>query len=647
MVVVVVFEASPASLSPTCNAAATTRTAAGLLGVPACLDRFYLRLGPANVGLVVAVHVRPPNRLGAQLAAATANAAGAAGGGGAFLLLPPALFRAAVARGIDGDGMAAVTAAAAGPAQPRTGATTGVVVPVTPVAAAALPVCRTVAVHVRRSARDGGGWCVTRPTAAGPVAPSGWLRQCLAGSAVAVGGSTAELPPRPGVAGVSCRVVPSLDRLSLASSSTSTAVVVDGGFGYVRLADDCVVTEVLESDVAAAAVVEVPAQDCPAEPTMLGVPAEVLGPPFASLQALLRDVGNKRSMRSRSIVLAGPPGSGKTLLVEKLCQSTEAERVVLRIGELFILSKAERRRHFKDVLARVQASGWLVVVFDKLDTMFRSRAYDDDVDGVTLDLVMLLSKLHTLLTRSRTLLIGTTSNLDACCKTTLTKFFKDFSACVELAGRCQSLELAGIARLCDMIRRGTSDAVALSKLVSATHNSIVTDSVSWDQVAGLDRVKGLLKSVIEQMVDDPRGDYTDTLPKSILLKRFPSEHFMVLRCSYGPPGSGKTLLAKAVASHERIRFISRSLAQILRGEIGESEKLLSSAFADARRSRPSVLFLDEIDALFTSRDAMEDYGQTLFSQLVQELDAIEPGNGVLVLAATNHRSLLDPALLRP
>ncbi|MDR1516799.1 MAG: AAA family ATPase [Dysgonamonadaceae bacterium] len=118
---------------------------------------------------------------------------------------------------------------------------------------------------------------------------------------------------------------------------------------------------------------------------------------------------------------------------------------------------------------------------------------------------------------------------------------------------------------------------------------------------------------------------------------------------YGPPGCGKTYLAKATAGQVRAKFINVGLNDILDMWVGNSEKNLHEIFELARRNVPCVLFVDEIDALGASRsDMKQSSGRHLINQFLQELDGIENGNeGVLVLGATNTPWNLDPAFRRP
>ncbi|KAJ3321105.1 hypothetical protein HDV06_004558 [Boothiomyces sp. JEL0866] len=115
---------------------------------------------------------------------------------------------------------------------------------------------------------------------------------------------------------------------------------------------------------------------------------------------------------------------------------------------------------------------------------------------------------------------------------------------------------------------------------------------------------------------------------------------------YGPPGNGKTLLAKCLAGEAGVNFIAVSISSIIKGEVGETEKAIQRLFKDAKENAPSVIFFDEVDALFTDR-AQDDLSAKLYSQLVGEIDDLNSEDSVSVLSATNHLELIDSALLRP
>jgi transitional endoplasmic reticulum ATPase len=118
----------------------------------------------------------------------------------------------------------------------------------------------------------------------------------------------------------------------------------------------------------------------------------------------------------------------------------------------------------------------------------------------------------------------------------------------------------------------------------------------------------------------------------------------------GPPGCGKTMLAKAIANESQVNFISVKGPALLSKYVGDSEKAVREVFKKARQAAPCIIFFDEIDALVPSRSSQGSdahVGERVISQFLTELDGVEELEGVVVLAATNRPDLLDPALLRP
>ncbi|OHS99302.1 ATPase, AAA family protein [Tritrichomonas foetus] len=116
---------------------------------------------------------------------------------------------------------------------------------------------------------------------------------------------------------------------------------------------------------------------------------------------------------------------------------------------------------------------------------------------------------------------------------------------------------------------------------------------------------------------------------------------------YGPPGTGKTLLAKAAANACKCRFFSIAIPDLLRCEVGESEKRLTSVFESARADAPSIVFIDEIQALFGRRNERRGDSNRLVVQLIAQLDFDSKHGSVFCLAATNALEAVDPALLQP
>ncbi len=166
---------------------------------------------------------------------------------------------------------------------------------------------------------------------------------------------------------------------------------------------------------------------------------------------------------------------------------------------------------------------------------------------------------------------------------------------------------------------------------------IEVPKVKWSDVGGLDDVKQQLKEMIEWPLTNPESFENIGIkpPRGILL--------------YGPPGCGKTLLAKSVATESNANFISVKGPELLSKWVGESEKRVRELFRRAKQVSPSIIFFDEIDALAPKRGVGygEHVTEKIVSQLLTEMSGLEELKDVVVVAATNRPDMLDPALLRP
>lgn len=164
-------------------------------------------------------------------------------------------------------------------------------------------------------------------------------------------------------------------------------------------------------------------------------------------------------------------------------------------------------------------------------------------------------------------------------------------------------------------------------------------SVSWKDIGGLDIQVTEIQEVVELPLKKPElfKKIGITPPKGVLL--------------YGPPGTGKTLLAKAVASSTKSTFIEVVGSELVQKFIGEGAKLIKEIFALAREKAPSIIFIDELDALAAKRIEIGTSGerevQRTFMQFLAELDGFKPLNNVKVIGCTNRKDILDPAVIRP
>jgi len=191
-----------------------------------------------------------------------------------------------------------------------------------------------------------------------------------------------------------------------------------------------------------------------------------------------------------------------------------------------------------------------------------------------------------------------------------------------------------------------SDSYAIHKILPSKIDPLVSlmmvekipDS-NFDQIGGLSTQVKEIKEVIELPIKHP--ELFESLgipkPKGVLL--------------YGPPGTGKTLLARAVAHHTACTFIRVSGSELVQKFIGEGSRMVRELFVMAREKAPSIIFMDEIDSIGTSRSDSKRNGdsevQRTMLELLNQLDGFEPQENIKIIMATNRVDILDPALLRP
>ena len=397
----------------------------------------------------------------------------------------------------------------------------------------------------------------------------------------------------------------------------------------------------------------------------------------------------------RGVLLYGPPGTGKTLIAKAVAQETDAHLISISgpeiIGKFYGESEARLREFFADAQKNAPA----IVLIDEIDAIAPKR---EDVGGdkqVERRIVaQLLSLMDGLKDRGQVIVIATTNipnSLDPALRRP-GRFDREIMIPIpDRDGRREIIEIhtRGMPLAADVdldelanITHGYvgADLAALSR-ESAMHalrkvlpdidftkhaipEEVITGltvkkedfmnafreiepsalrevfveipDVSWDDVGGLSAIKEEIREAIELPLKcaDLYAFAAVTPPKGILL--------------YGLPGTGKTLIAKAIAHETQSNFISIKGPQLLSRFVGESERGIRDIFKKARQAVPCIIFFDEIDAIAPLRGGRNDNGVTerVIAQLLTEMDGLEELKGVTVLAASNRIDIIDPALLR-
>ena len=396
----------------------------------------------------------------------------------------------------------------------------------------------------------------------------------------------------------------------------------------------------------------------------------------------------------KGVLLHGPPGCGKTLLARAVASETDASFLSVSGPEIITKFYGESEARLRQVFEQAKKEAPSIVFLDEIDSIApkREQAHGEVEKRVVAQLLALMDGLEA---RGQIIVIGAT-NLPNALDPALRRpgrFDREIVIAIpDAAGRHETLDIhtrgmplaidvdvahlaaithgftgADIAALCReaamaALRRvlPSLDAelaelpyedllsieVAMPDFMSALREVepsalrevfIEVPDVEWDEVGGLDRVKDELKEIVDWPVRHAELFRRAQVraPKGVLLQ--------------GPPGIGKTLLAKATAKLSNVNFISVKGPELFSKYVGDSEKGVREIFRKARQASPCIVFFDEIDALVPCREACGDGGvaERVVAQMLSEMDGIEDLEGVLVLAATNRVDRIDPALLRP
>jgi proteasome regulatory subunit len=210
---------------------------------------------------------------------------------------------------------------------------------------------------------------------------------------------------------------------------------------------------------------------------------------------------------------------------------------------------------------------------------------------------------------------------------------------VSISSDCEKIN-AGNTVLCEQKNLTVIEKIDVNKQFNVESFVIIEKpTIDWNNIGGLKEKINEIKEVVELPLNNPElfKKIGISPPKGVLL--------------HGPPGTGKTLLAKAVASSTNSTFIEIVGSELVQKFIGEGAKLVKEVFQLAREKAPSVIFIDEIDAIASKRIELGTSGerevQRTFMQLLAEIDGFKPLGNVKIIGCTNRIDTLDPAIIRP
>ncbi|PBO81852.1 MAG: ATPase [Methanobacteriota archaeon] len=400
----------------------------------------------------------------------------------------------------------------------------------------------------------------------------------------------------------------------------------------------------------------------------------------------------------KGVLLYGPPGTGKTLLAKAVANESGANFLSIQGPEIMNKYYGESEAHLRQIFEEAETNSPSIIFIDELDSIASKR---DETQGEVERRVVaqLLTLMDGLQARGQVIVIAATNRPDAIDQALRRPgrfdreieigipdrdgrkevlqvhtrgmpisrdkdgHWKKIDHFAEITHGFVGADLAALAREAAMsaLRRYlpeidldepippkllqemkvTNDDFkeALKDVEPSALREIMVEipKVKWDEVGGLEDVKQQLKETVEWPLTNPEGFERLGIkpPRGLLL--------------YGPPGNGKTLIAKAIATESAANFIAIKGPEVMSKWVGESEKKLREVFRKAKQVSPCIVFLDELDALAPTRGTGGDnnVSDRLVDQLLTSMDGLENMEGVITIGATNRPEIIDQALLRP
>jgi transitional endoplasmic reticulum ATPase len=397
----------------------------------------------------------------------------------------------------------------------------------------------------------------------------------------------------------------------------------------------------------------------------------------------------------KGVLLLGPPGCGKTLLARAVANESDVNFFSINGPEIISKFYGESEARLREIFQHAQQNAPSIILIDELDSIAPKR---EEVTGEVERRVVaqLLSLMDGLVGRGNVIVIGATNRpnaLDSALRRP-GRFDREIEIGIPdkrgrheillihsrgmpiardvdlkvLAERTHGYTGADLAALCretamkalhkylpeinleeerippsvlEKMEVRMDDFMNAFKEITPTamrEIAVEVPVVHWDEVGGLEEVKEKLKEAVEWPLKNPEIFTRMGIrpPKGILL--------------VGPPGCGKTLLARAVATESEANFITIKGPEVFSKWVGESEKAIREVFRKARMAAPAVIFFDEFDSLVPRRGmgyADSGVSERVISQLLTEMDGIISLEDVVIIAATNRPDIVDPAVLRP